>query len=247
MKHPATTMTFTDGEVTKACNLHVDNLRKLITWRAVRPEQGGGGRGKVRLWSLKQAQRIAVTALITNAGLSLRMAHTLAHCLPLDDMLQAFDPDFISTIEDEEPRARLMAVFEEMPLQIQDDYDLVGHIKIVEGRYVFADVLGDDDTAFGEIDKERNVYLAYWDPFSSYYGTVSQGGRKKASPGALEVDRSSLLVENIGNRPKASKYVEVEDASYLTQINLNVGLCLATRRLLNLPIIHPLYGDRNEH
>ena len=69
---------FTDEQVTEACNLHVDNLRKLITWGAVIPAQAGGGRGRVRLWTMGHVRRISITASIQNAGFSLRLAHTIA-------------------------------------------------------------------------------------------------------------------------------------------------------------------------
>ena len=45
--------TFTGDAVTAACGLHRDNLRRLITWRAVIPVQAGAGRGRVRLRILR--------------------------------------------------------------------------------------------------------------------------------------------------------------------------------------------------
>src|SRR5216684_6744624 len=83
---------FTDEQVTNACNLHIDNLRRLITWGAVCPVQSGGGRGRVRQWTARQALRISVTAQFVEAGFSLQMSHTITYCLPLDDLLYAYDP-----------------------------------------------------------------------------------------------------------------------------------------------------------
>jgi len=229
---------FTDDDVTAACNLHVDNLRRLITWRAVRPIQSGGGRGKVRLWSLRQAQRIAVTALFANSGMSLRMAHTLAHCLPIDDMLLIHQPAFYAQLTVQPD------LFAHEPYEAKDNIDLVGHVTIIDGRFVFGDILGDEDTLFGEIDQKKNIYISYWDPFSSYYGNViaDQADGDKASPMSLEIDRGSLLVEH--DRSKMpTKDITLSDAQFFTSYNMYVCLAVATRRLIKLPIVNPIHGD----
>ena len=87
--------TYTDDEVTGACNLHIDNLRRLITWGAVRPVQAGGGRGRVRKWTADQVLRISVTAQFVDAGFSLQMAHTLTHCIPQYHLVYTYDPERI--------------------------------------------------------------------------------------------------------------------------------------------------------
>src|SRR5215831_3331166 len=85
---------YTDQQVIAATGMPVDSLRRLITWGAVRPSQSGGGRGRVRLWSTHQALRVCVTSELAAEGYSLRMAHTLAYCLPLTNLMLWFDPEF---------------------------------------------------------------------------------------------------------------------------------------------------------
>ena len=99
--------TFTDEQVTEVCKLYLDNLRELITWKAVLPVQRGGGRGRVRLWSLEHVQRIAAIAAIFNSGFSLRIAHTIGTLVmtSFDEMFQGqcevgdwLNPDQYATI-----------------------------------------------------------------------------------------------------------------------------------------------------
>src|SRR5262249_55086916 len=84
---------YTDAQVLDATGLPIDSLRRLITWGAVRPAQAGGGRGRVRLGTTRQALRITATAQFTAAGFSLQMAHTLTYCVPLDGLMGIFDPE----------------------------------------------------------------------------------------------------------------------------------------------------------
>src|SRR5215469_2003711 len=132
---------FTDEEVTAASNLHIDNLRRLITWGAVTPAQAGGGRGRVRLWTLSQAMRIAVTAEFVEAGFSLQMAHTLTYCLPFDDMLRLYDPEFLKKHFDVAHSPNLRAMVSPDETDYWPDKTLMGSaLFVVNRRLVYGDL-----------------------------------------------------------------------------------------------------------
>lgn len=251
--------TFTDEQVTAACNLHIDNLRRLITWGAVKPVQAGGGRGRVRLWSFRQAMRVAVTAEFFEAGFSLQMAHTLAYCLPLDDMLRLFDPDFIERhIDLDDPKEKhIKRLLSARTSNYWLPRDVVGsEIVILDRRLVYADILGESHELFGLIDPAANRYYPTHDPKRFLWGVLSNtvGSRLKA-PAIAEIDRDSLLLDKMyfeAGPAKIRKFcekimrgvetylIDPEDYLYrnLLKINLNVGLVIAFRRLLGLPVTY---------
>jgi hypothetical protein len=66
---------YTDAELESATGLPLIHVRRLITWRAVRPAKGG--KGVVRQWDRNAIRHIACVNALYVAGLSLPMAHTL--------------------------------------------------------------------------------------------------------------------------------------------------------------------------
>jgi hypothetical protein len=252
--------TFTDAEITAACGLHVDNLRKLITWGAVRPVQSGGGRGRVRLWTLKQAMRIAVTAQFVEANFSLQMAHTLSYCLPFDDILQFFDPDFLKDIDLEDPKeAHTKKMLSPEEEKYWPSLDHIGSdFFIVDGQAVYGDLLADSGILFGIIDYRENKYFPIWTISSPLWGAISESLGKPPELGWRNIDRKSLLVDDVFlfsddyeikkelTKEKQGKfdcqvnYVREMKFKTLTYINFAAGLSMTFRRLLGLPVnYHP--------
>ncbi len=213
---------FTDDQVTSACNLHLDNLRRLITWGAVKPIQAGGGRGRVRKWTARQGLRISVTAQFVEAGFSLQMAHTLTYCLPLDDFLYVYEPDFIRSHLKERRdlgARRLKAMLSPVGKNYWPTKDYLGtEVIIVDRRYVYADVTGDRGTLFVIIDVIDDEFLN--DADDSDYDRFARCIPEGVDTSIVSVD--SLVCRN------------------LCLINLAVGLTEFIRKLLGLPVsYHP--------
>jgi hypothetical protein len=259
---------FTDEQVTSACDLHIDNLRRLITWGAVKPERSGGGRGRVRKWTVRQGLRISVTAQFVNAGFSLQMAHTLTYCLPLDDLLYVYDPDFIRTHLKKNRdigsrRLRLMISSRAKNYWPTGDY-LGSEVFIVDRRYVYADVLGGRGILFAVIDLDRQRVYPWLSPLSYYAGMgVAEHFRLESKPDTSQVSRKSLLIddeflvdESNNNKfgihvPKNVNRRIISINKLICQnlcvINLAVGLTEFVRRLLGLPIDYHHFEDDYSH
>ncbi|WP_146208777.1 hypothetical protein [Azospirillum sp. TSO22-1] len=239
--------TFTDEQVMDACEISQENLRKLIQWGAVRPVQSGGGRGKVRLWDFNQANRISVTAQLFNAGLSLRMAHTLAYALPLDDMLMFYDVDLWEELgkRDDPDFAELMhpdaGAFEYY-------WRRIGHVVIAKGGFVYTDALAQSPTVFGYIDRSTNTYVTYKDPSQFYWGMYASnvdGAPRRV--GVSDIDPKTLAlkvvskeewkkIEADNGKPRYMLSVPSDFPSYFQIIALYMGLSVTFRKLLGLPV-----------
>jgi hypothetical protein len=255
---------FTDDQVTSACNLHIDNLRRLITWGAVKPIQAGGGRGRVRKWTARQGLRISVTAQFVEAGFSLQMAHTLTYCLPLDDFLYVYEPDFIRSHlkgrRGDLGARRLRAMLSPVGKNYWPTKDYLGtEIIIVDRRYVYADVTGDRGMLFIIIDADKQRVYPWLRP-SRYYegmGIANQFGLN-TDPDIKNISRNSLLIDDEflddtydSDYERFAKYIpEGIDTSIISVdwlvcrnlclINLAVGLTEFIRKLLALPVsYHP--------
>jgi len=254
--------TFTDEQVMRACNLHIDNLRRLITWGAVKPIQAGGGRGRVRLWSFPQAMRVAVTAEIFDAGFSLQMAHTLTYCLPLDDLLKFYDPDFLrKKLDLNDPRnARLKSMLGTAGGIYLPEPSSAGNIVVVDRMLVYADVLGDTYRLYGYLNR-GNRYQPLWNWRRFYSEPVAEQPRKRDQRITRPTPKSLLLDVDPGNRArllyrlrsqKFSAYQLDDPAAYFSKmirnylrVNLALGLTLAFRKLLGLSTFYPAARDRS--
>jgi hypothetical protein len=245
---------FTDEQVTNACNLHIDNLRRLITWGAVRPVQSGGGRGRVRQWTARQALRISVTAQFVEAGFSLQMSHTITYCLPLDDLLYAYDPGIIRKRlwGGRDPGSRrLRAMISRRPKNYWPDKAAIGsEVIIVDRQFVYADVLGDCPTLFAVVDLERQRVSPTYSPYEFVFGAgmVEDFELPKVAD-ARNVSRSSLLIDDEFIFNKITPILDIPkgmDTQILSldrlvcrnfiSLNLAVGLTACVRKLLGFPI-----------
>ncbi len=251
--------TFTDAQIEEACGLHVDYLRRLITWRAVKPVQAGGGRGRVRLWTMRQALRIAVTAEFVRAGFSLQMAHTITYCLPIDDMLTLYQEDFAAKFAE----IGYPDLIDPEAVNPMPHMDTVGtETYIVNGRYIYSDALADTPTLFAVIDPERNRVIPTWsDPKKAPWGLIFNNNPEYyREPDFVEIDHKSLLIDDeylqsysLDDREEYEKrwkkfrelsdYVDTQiiarewfNFRSFLQINLNIGLYVAYRKLMGLPV-----------
>lgn len=258
---------FTDEQVTTACNLHIDNLRRLITWGAVRPVQPGGGRGRVRKWTARQGLRISVTAQFVEAGFSLQMAHTLTYCLPLDDFLYVYEPDFIrSHLKGRRERGsrRLKAMVSPTGKNYWPTADFVGtEIIIVDRRYVYADVTGDRGTLFAIIDTDKQRIYPWLRPSRYYEGTgIAKRFGLEENPDIQSISCKSLLLDEefliddpTADDDRFAKHIpDGVDRSIgsvdrlvcrnVCLINLAVGLTEFVRKLLGLPVSYHPFEER---
>jgi hypothetical protein len=261
---------FTDEEVTSACNLHIDNLRRLITWGAVKPVQSGGGRGRVRKWTARQVLRISVTAQFFEAGFSLQMAHTFTYCLPLDDLLYVYDPDMIHMHlkRKRDPGSlRLKALISRQGQNYWPSKRFYGsEVLILDRRFMYADVLGDCPTLFAVIDLDRQRVCPVFSPYMFVFGAgmVEDFNLPKVVD-AREISRSSLLIDDEFLTDSSSSNLALFQSKIpaginnqifsldglicrnLIAVNLAVGFTACLRKLLGLPLdYHPMEEKYNE-
>jgi hypothetical protein len=250
----------TDEQVTRATGLHVDNLRRLITWGAVQPISAGGGRGRVREWTTRQALRISITAQFVEAGFSLQMAHTLTYCLPLDDLLYLYDPKYLMEVmaqekPDESERRLLRQLTHAEPPGAWPERDYMGsQTLIVDGKFLYSDVLGDCPTLMAVIDRERQRVYPTRTPMEFLHGTgVAEKYKFPRVPDAQSINPESLLIdaEFLKRRktwkalPKAilpeqivyqiDGGVESVVCRTLLAINFALGMVVCVRKLNDLP------------
>lgn len=248
--------TYTDQQVVAATGLHVDSLRKLITWGAVRPAQSGGGRGRVRLWTTRQALRISVTAQFASSGFSLQMAHTLTYCIPLDSLLSMYDPETLVIALAERRRKNPNAPDDNELLDVltkpsqPENWPLPGEFDgsetlIVDGRFLYSDAYGDNPTLMAEIDPERQRVVPYSDPLrGTFYDDTLE---KQSTPDVSQIDKASLLIDRKylsakgrqalsgGEFPAPSQIIHKLLCRSLLSINTALGLVLCVRKLRGLP------------
>jgi len=84
---------FDDSQLLAATGLSLVHVRRLITWGAVTPIEGG--KGVVRQWERSAVRHIACVKALFDAGLSLPMAHTILSLLPTYFSIRMVDPETI--------------------------------------------------------------------------------------------------------------------------------------------------------
>ncbi len=254
------TQTFTDQQVTTACGMHQDNLRRLITWKAVIPVQARGGRGRVRLWSMEHARRISIISTLFNAGFSLRLAHTIAYCLPFEQRLNTYEP-YILFAGDGDLRG--WYVPENAAVQVESDDFLVEVIntKFVfyrgRGRIVLLDDDEEDFDCFGRLNDSRTrfigpVDLRAWkkrlDADPDWLAQLPEDSPYRREQFAKwvdplepvdQIDPNSLAYE-YDNSFSEDQAKDALDRPFCCQIMIfGLSVRIAMRRLLNLPVTYP--------
>lgn len=188
-----------DEQFCRAVSLHIQNVRKLATWGAVKPATaGGGGRGKVRMWNLDDVRQVAMVSAAFHAGFSLRMAHALTY----------------RTVVKERESFRKAGGLP--PDWYSDDSDANGktwpyrHIFVVDGKYCFAANFDCDyrnpkqgmPNLYGLLSKDRtllhtlldhtnyNKYLGQWAPIWD----LNNSGEFQIDPDSLAWEYASYLL-----------------------------------------------------
>jgi len=251
---------YSDDAVTRATGLHVDNLRRLITWGAIRPVSPGGGRGRVREWTTRQALRISVTAQFVETGFSLKMAHTLTYCLPLDDLLYVYDPEFLERMLDADGRTQAdtrlfkQLTHPEPPGAWPDQNHLGAQTLLVDGKFLYSDALGDAPTLMAVIDRDKQRVYPTRTPLEFLHG--SGAAEKYKFPrvaDATALNPESLLIDADLLKPRRKWHPlpphvlpeqiarqidggpETVVCRSLLAINLALGLIACVRKLRDLP------------
>ena len=248
---------YTDEQVIGATGLPIDSLRRLITWGAVSPAQAGGGRGRVRLWTTRQALRISLTAQFSAAGFSLQMAHTLAYCIPpLGGLLTLYDPETLVQIYAEKDIAHLELPEKGVALDILTkpgepiEWPIPGEFwgsetLIFDRKFLYTDAWGDGPEIVAEIDSERQRVIPFYDP--TKIASLDKVIDKFTPNDAHTIDKSSLLIDRkylsaagraklvADKLPVNGKITGKVVCRSLLSINLALGFVLCVRQLRGVP------------
>lgn len=193
------------------------------------------------------------------------MAHTLAYALPLDDMLSLYDLDFLDTLQTDINEFVGKNLVGREEAEIYPYWRAIGHVVVVNNKYVYSDALGDYPTLWGVIDWDKNVFVVRKKLESFYWGMVANNvDNHPKHVGVNDIDRSSLLVCEFDYSSDASAkeywnslmderngvpYMLYDPDDYgfsSLMINLYVGLHVMIRRLLGLPYRLVKYESRHE-
>ena len=259
------TQLFTDQQVTEACGLHVDNLRQLITWKAVVPAQSGGGRGKIRLWTAAHVRRISVTATLFNAGFSLKLAHTIAYCIPEDHWLDIYEPDVLAVSS---PEIQKLGWYDrgksKIKINLEDCYvDIVNRkfifLRASKKIFIFDFNRGEHHIieCFGRLNSNKTRFISRVPVHQMYEAsehdpTAVVGrayGRAYPKRTLAKWEDKQTLVDLIDPKSLVYEYAKRFDlnkanAAYASpivkeEINISLGLRIAMRRVLGLPTEYP--------
>lgn len=231
---------YSDDELLKATGLHIDNVRKLVTWGAVRPAKGGRGRGRVRMWYAHTVRHIACVAALVNAGLSLKIAHTLVYLDVLGHIFfDIIDPETLAMNAGDKE-----GWFDpERPLDPHDDHDF--RLIIADGRYVFIRSYN-EPIAKGIIANGRfRSNVDFGQMIGS--GELDENGKpinlrpiwERIAPGRCEIDPGSLAWEydpSLRDDAAIDWQTAFDAAVSITTVNLSLACKIAMRRLLGIPV-----------
>jgi hypothetical protein len=217
-----------------------------------------------------------VIAQLVEVDFSLQMAHTLMHCLLLDDFLDQYDPSAISASlkrprggESRRRKAILSpaAPDEDAYRAIDDSYG--GKVFSVDRRFMYSDLSGGDPEVFAIIDPGFQRVIPRYNPYEFYDHrdpTWDSPNRVLASSLLIEDD---FLYEYYGEPSservrKRREHFELfrkqmpEGVDWqingldrllfrnLCVINLTVGLTSFVRNLLGLPNKHDPFEEKGD-
>lgn len=231
-----------------ATGLHIDNVRKLVTWGAVHPAKGGRGRGNVRMWSAHTVRHIACVSALVNSGLSVKMAHTLVYLDVLGDIfLDIIDPEALAMNSGDkygwfDPKS---------PLDPQENNDF--RLIVADGKYVYIQtlsseepmskgLLADGGTMFRTSIDFNNIHVnfdAVGEIERSWPLWETAGGHLKINPSSLAWQYDNTLVDG-GAIDWSAAY---RSAVSITTVNLSLACKIAMRRLLDIPVFFPKHPD----
>jgi hypothetical protein len=145
---------YTDEELESATGLPLIHVRRLITWRAVRPAKGG--KGVVRQWDRNAIRHIACVKALYVAGLSLPMAHTLGVLTPMRFAIDIIDPE-----ADIRPNAKKKWFDPQTALRALEKRDI--GLLIADGYSIFWTVGKQKPLFIGKLSADRSAFLSALD------------------------------------------------------------------------------------
>jgi DNA-binding transcriptional MerR regulator len=232
---------FTDKQMTEACGLHQDNLRRLITWKAVTPIQAGGGRGKIRLWNFDHVRRISSIALLFNAGFSLRLAHTIAYCLPFEEiLLPILQPDVMA-----QNRSDIDGWYDPVKLRVElDEQDCF--VDVINRRFLFFGMTEiTDNDCFGYISDDQTMFFGRYN-IRTHYSFHTDDPEKATTHAKWErnwivdrIDPASLAFEYDPDFDEATAKDTFSRPLVKMSINVTLGMRIAFRKIMGLPVDYP--------
>jgi hypothetical protein len=222
---------FTDEQLVEATGLHIDNVRKLVTWGAVSPAKGGRGRGNIRYWYASTVRYVARVAALFDAGLSLQMAHTINFLQMLDVVYDFADPEILAMNNGDtegwfDPTK---------PLSEADDLDLC--IYVVNGRYVFSGTRDEDiPSPDAELMNSRTLYKTSTDfhRISEFNGNRLAKWQRR--DGSNFVNPDSLAWEYDPQLNYEGWLDHYHNPISIQRINLSFATRVAMRKLLGIPV-----------
>ena len=205
---------YTDAELESATGLPLIHVRRLITWRAVRPAKGG--KGVVRQWDRHAIRHIACVKALYVAGLSLPMAHTLGVLTPMRFAIDIIDPE-----ADIRPNAKKKWFDPQSALRALEKSDI--GLLIADGYSIFWTVGKQKPLLVGKLSADRSAFLSALD-YSKF---------DEFSPAKLSWKHQPELAADPAQQQAADV---LEHPISVNAINLSLAARIAMRRLLGIPV-----------
>jgi hypothetical protein len=210
---------YPDEKLVDATGVHIDSVRKLSAWGAIKPAGGGRGRKNIRYWDRKTILRVARVGAIIRAGYSLRLSHTLACMFVVEHLFNIIDPEVLKRNAGD-----VRGWFDQNHLLSgNEDSDL--KLVVANARLVFnacgSDLAG--AAAVGMLSNDQST-CSGWFKISEHVGAASI------------VDPASLSWKFVPDMSVDGWREQLLNPVSICSINLSLATRIAMRRLLGLPI-----------
>jgi len=205
---------YSDAELEVATGLPLLHVRRLITWGAVSPAEGG--KGVVRQWDRHAIRHIACVNALYLSGLSLPIAHTLGMLTPARFSIDIIDPNI------KLPAAAKRGWFNSRrPLRAFESTDTV--LMFGDGYSIFSRLGKQKPYLVGKLSADRSVFLSALD-YSNFHD---------CDPSSLSWEHRPELAED--SAQKIATEI-LEHPISISTINLSLAVRIAMRRLLKIPV-----------
>jgi hypothetical protein len=203
---------YTDAELESAAGLPLLHVRRLITWGAVSPAEGG--KGVVRQWDRFAIRHIACVNALYVAGLSLPMAHTLGMLTPLRFAIDIIDPEAGA-------KTRNRWFDPQTALQAREKRDIV--VLIADGYSIFSKLEDRKPIFIGKLSADRSVFLS----------ALDHSKFDECNPASLSWEYQPELAADPAQQEAADI---LQHPVSVNSINLSLAAKAAMRRLLGIPV-----------
>lgn len=193
-----------DQGLVAASGLPILHVRRLITWGAVTPSRGG--KGVVRGWSTAEVLRVARIAAIFEAGLSLRIAHTLSILIPGEALFTIYNPAT------------------DVPEATRRDETVEMKVVIGNGTVVGWQIGDEEIVPVGELENDRSIFVSALD----YSRSAKDIAHRGVDPASLSWRHDPELA---GERVQERGRKVFGDPTSVLTINLGRASRLAMTRL----------------